>query len=651
MPYRRQFYIPALDGLRALAVLAVFVYHVDERRFTGGFLGVDLFFVISGYVITLGLLDEWQARGSIDLSEFWWRRARRLMPAAGTLILVTMGLTAAFFPDRMASLRGEAVAAMAYVANWYLVFHSMPYFETLSAPSMLRHLWSLAVEEQFYLLWPPLLAGALRVLPIRWVFAGTVALAVGSVVLLGVLYEADASADRLYYGTDTRGFALLGGAALAFVWKPRLSPSGFGRRDVVSGFLGTLCLAVFAVLCWRLNGSYEFMYQGGLALAALVSLGAVAMCARADNAYTRMLESRPLRWLGKRSYSAYLWHWPVVLMLPVQSALLGGLVPTIAMYLAAAALTLAAAEVSYRWIETPFREGRVLQFAAALREVRGARRGVVLAGATMSALAILSLSVTVARARVPEPPSYLAVPRMNGVLTADSLNGATESPAISSTPTVTPTPLTSSTLPASIVGPLPPGITIEGGGVLGQTSSSTNTSPTPATPPVPQAPLPVTTVVPSGDIVTAIGDSVMLGAAHALARAFGVVDLDAEAGRSASAVVDVLRERAAVGRVGSVVVIQVGDNGALRADRLDEALTLLNGARRVVIVNLRVPRAWEAPNNVILADLVRRHPNAVLVDWYAASEGHSEYLYDDQIHLKPEGAAVYASLIAEAVNR
>lgn len=638
MPYRRQFYIPALDGLRALAVLAVFVYHVDERRVPGGFLGVDLFFVISGYVITLGLLDEWQARGSIDLRHFWWRRARRLMPAAITLILATLAITSVVFPERMASLRGEAAAALGYVANWYLVFHRMPYFETLSAPSMLRHLWSLAVEEQFYLLWPPLLAGALRVVRPGWVFVGTVLLALASAVWLGVLYEADASTNRLYYGTDTRGFALLGGAALAFVWKPRLAQHEFARRDAMSGVVGTLCLGAFALLCWQLNGSYEFMYRGGLVLAALVSLGAVAMCARADNAYTRVLASAPLRWLGKRSYSAYLWHWPVVLLLPVQEALAGGLVSTVAIYVAAATVTLAAAEVSYRWIETPFREGRVLQIAAAWREARGARRGVVLAGAMLSAVAVLTLSVTVARARVPEPPSYLAVPRLNAVLTAESVGAL---PAAVVAVEEEPAPRPESLLPASVVGPLPEGMTIEGGGVLAQ-----EPSPAPANPVPPAVVLP-----PSGEFVTAIGDSVMLGAAHALARALSVVDLDAEAGRSASAVVEVLRQRASVGRVGSVVVIQVGDNGALRADRLDDALDLLHGARRVVVVNVRVPRAWEAPNNAILAELVQRHRNAVLVDWHAASEGRPEYLYDDQIHLKPEGAAVYAALIAQAIAR
>jgi len=643
MPYRRQFYIPALDGLRALAVLAVFVYHIDERRFPGGFLGVDLFFVISGYVITLGLLDEWQARGSIDLRHFWWRRVRRLMPAAIALILATLAMTSVAFPERMASLRGEAAAAVGYVANWYLVFHRMPYFETLSAPSMLRHLWSLAVEEQFYLLWPPLLAGALRLVRPRWAFVGTVLLAVASAVWLGVLYQADASADRLYYGTDTRGFALLGGAALAFVWKPRLAQHPFSLRDAVSGFVGVACLVAFGVLCWRLNGATDFMYRGGLALTALVSLGAVAMCARADNAYTRVLASTPLRWLGKRSYSAYLWHWPVVLLLPVQDALAGGIVSTVAIYIAAAACTLAAAEVSYRWIETPFREGRVLQLASAWREARGARRGVVLTGATLSAIAVLSLSVTVARARVPEPPSYLSVPRLNAVLTAESVGAVPPVvPAVSATATAEASPEAESVSPASIVGPLPEGVTLDGPGVLAQSAA-------PA--PAPVAPTPSFILPPSGEFVTAIGDSVMLGAAHALARALGVVDLDAEAGRSASAVVDVLRQRAAVGRVGSVVVIQVGDNGALRADRLHDALDLLGGARRVVVVNLRVPRAWEAPNNAILAEVVARHPNAVLVDWHAASEGRGDYLYDDQIHLKPEGAAVYASLIAQAIAR
>lgn len=642
MPYRRQFYIPALDGLRAFAVLAVFAYHLDERRFPGGFLGVDLFFVISGYVITLGLLDEWQARGSIDLRSFWWRRVRRLMPAAVAFILVVLGMTALFFPERMAPMRGEAVAALAYVSNWYLVFAKMPYFETISAPSLLRHLWSLAVEEQFYLLWPPMLVLGLKVMPRRQLFVATVALAIASAVLMTMLYRQDASADRLYYGTDTRGFALLGGAALAFVCKPRATRV-LGRFDVLCGVVGALCVVVLAALGWVMNGSFGFVYEGGLVLAALASIGAVTMCARADNAYTRFLESPTMRWLGTRSYSAYLWHWPVVLLLQVQSALQSGPIGAIASFVAAGALTLLAAEASYRWIEMPFREGRVLQWAVAARELRGGRRGVVFAGGMVSAFAVLMLSVTVARARMPEPPPYLAVPRLNAVISAQDIRPGELMPTVTQTSTATPTTTPSeNTQPASIVGPPPPGTSLD---------ESVLATPTEA-PRVVVPPAPVSTVLPAGEMVTAIGDSVMLGSANALARALGVVDLDAEAGRSASAVVDVLRQRLQVGRIGSVVVLQIGDNGALRSDRLDEAFDLLQsvGVKRIVVVNLRVPRAWEAPNNALLSGLVSRHSNAVLVDWHQASAGRSEYLYDDQIHLTPEGAALYASLIADAIR-
>ena len=643
MPYRRQFYIPALDGLRALAVLAVFAYHLDERRFPGGFLGVDLFFVISGYVITLGLLDEWQAGGSIDLRSFWWRRVRRLMPAAAAFIFVVLGMTALFFPERMAPMRGEAVAALGYASNWYLVFANMPYFETITAPSLLRHLWSLAVEEQFYLLWPPVLVLGLRVMPRKQLFVATVALAVASAVLMTVLYRIDASADRLYYGTDTRGFALLGGAALAFVCKPRSTPA-LGRFDVMCGVVGALCVVVLAALGWVMNGSFGFVYEGGLVLAALASLGAVTMCARADNAYTRFLESPAMRWLGTRSYSAYLWHWPVVLLLPVQSALQSGPIGAIASFVAAGALTLLAAEASYRWIEMPFREGRVLRWAVAARELRGGRRGVVFAGGTVSALAVLMLSVTVARARMPEPPPYLAVPRVNAVLSAQDVRAGELMPNATVTQISTATPTTTpneNTQPASVIGPLPPGTSLDGSVLATATEA-----PRVVTPP------PVSTVLPAGEMVTALGDSVMLGSANALARALGVVDLDAEVGRSASAVVDVLKQRAQVGRIGSVVVLQIGDNGALRADRLDDALDLLQGAgvKRIVVVNLRVPRAWEAPNNALLSALVQRHSNAVLVDWHAASDGHPEFLYEDQIHLRPEGAALYASLIADAIR-
>ncbi len=210
-------YLPGLDGLRALAVGAVLLYHAGMPWMPGGFLGVELFFVLSGYLITSLLLGEWVAEGRIDLGAFWLRRARRLLPALFLLLAVTLVFAIFFMPDEVAGLRGDTLAASTYVTNWYLAFNQQSYFELVGRPSLLQHLWSLAVEEQFYLLWPLLFIGGMRLLRTRQSMRiATLAGAVASTLLMLALYNPDADPSRIYYGTDTRAAGLLIGCTLAF---------------------------------------------------------------------------------------------------------------------------------------------------------------------------------------------------------------------------------------------------------------------------------------------------------------------------------------------------------------------------------------------------------------------------------------------------
>ena len=234
-------YVPGLDGLRALAVIAVLLYHAGPRWAPGGFLGVEVFFVISGYLITSLLLAEWRQRGRIDLAAFWVGRARRLLPALYVLLVVTLAFAVLFLPEEVAGLRLDALAAVGYVTNWYLVLGQESYFEAVGRPSLLQHLWSLAIEEQFYLLWPLLFAAGMSLGTRRWwrrrlLLAALAALvgAAASALLMTVLYGTGVEPSRLYYGTDTRATGLLVGAALAyvwapFVWVPRRTPGAMDR--------------------------------------------------------------------------------------------------------------------------------------------------------------------------------------------------------------------------------------------------------------------------------------------------------------------------------------------------------------------------------------------------------------------------------------
>ena len=642
-------YLPAIDGLRALAVTAVFAYHFNPALVPGGYLGVDLFFVISGYLITLGLIEEHAATGQIGLRHFWLRRAKRLIPAVGALVLAMLALTALTDPVRLSTLRSEALATFVYVTNWYFVFREQPYFETIGQPSVLRHLWSLAVEEQFYLIWPIVLMLLLPRLRHSFVFMLILATAIASALLAYFLDIGGASLDRLYYATDTRASALLVGAALAFICKPVLGRRIGYTEEATIGALGIVGLVVAVDLFLFLDGSSTLLFRGGLELMTLTSAALIALCVRMEMPVTQLLGSAPLRWLGLRSYSIYLWHWPVVLLLPGALGLRDGTWQVLAPQIA---LTLLAAELSYQFIETPFRTGAIWQWRTEVARWPGLSRAGALAGAVAAAGGLLLLGGATIAARAPEPPPYLAVSNRSGIFVSD----IPPAPAIAGSPVTPAAPLAIAPLPIATAtrvpeptvdapDAVPPAAILEPQLASSGIQSSSSIAPTAMHGFVVGDPA---ADRPAAEIVTAVGDSVMLGSAYALARVFGVVDLDAAAGRSVDSVIRVLRDRADAGTLNTNVVIQIGNNGIIRDEELHLLLDFLAPDHRVFLVNVRVPRPWEAPNNALLARVARRYPNTVLVDWPAASDGKTNLLYDDHIHLKPEGAAFYAGLIAAA---
>ena len=223
-------HVRALDGLRAVAVVAVLIFHANSDWLPGGFLGVDVFFVLSGYLITSLLLEEWRREGRIDLPAFWRRRARRLLPELAVVLSACLLYCVIFLPDEVMRLRSDVLAAAFYAMNWRLVFEHQPYFESFGRPSLLQHLWSLAVEEQFYLAWPPLFALSIRWLRPRGLVVVAITGALASALLMAVLYDPAQATSRLYYGTDTHASGVLVGAALAFVWAPWRSVRA-GARD------------------------------------------------------------------------------------------------------------------------------------------------------------------------------------------------------------------------------------------------------------------------------------------------------------------------------------------------------------------------------------------------------------------------------------
>ncbi len=613
-------YLPGIDGLRGLAVLAVLAYHLDASWAAGGYLGVEVFFVVSGFLITSLLLAEHREQGFVDLLAFWRRRARRLLPAVFVLVGLVLAYAAVVLPaGELRRVRGDGIASLLYVQNWHAVFTEQPYFEAFGRPSPLRHLWSLAIEEQFYLLWPVLLPlGLRRIGRRRTVLAVTGAIVVSVLLMAGT---ADIAApERAYYGTDTRLFGILGGALLAFAWRPQRARVDVGRsaRRVIEG-AGAVALVLLA---WQHATRSEFdawTYPWGFLVVDFLTLVTIIAVTHPASRLERWVGCGPLQALGRRSYSVYLWHWPVIVF--TRPGVDWGLTGTGAL-LGRILLIAALSEASYRLVERPVRDGTLQAWltgaslppaAAVLRR----RRAVGIA-----ALCGFALAVTV-----------IAAPAGPGQQVAAG-TVADQGPS----QTLPATPPTPSTAPVSETSVAPPTTAPADG----EQAAPPTTAPAP-----PQPELPASAFHP----VTVIGESVTLGAAPAIQAHWGhTVQIDAVESRQFEDSVAAVERFAAEGRLTPVVVVHIGNNGAAPPGALDRVVAAVGPERRLVLLSVRVPRRWEGQVNDEVGRVVAAHPNVVLADWYVVSASKPGLLIEDGVHLTRRGQEVYRDLVVGAAG-
>jgi peptidoglycan/LPS O-acetylase OafA/YrhL/lysophospholipase L1-like esterase len=645
-------------------------FHFAPDLLPGGFLGVDLFFAISGYLITRLLLLEIHRSGHLDVIGFYRRRWRRLVPAVVALLVVIAFAAVLLWRDEIVTLRAGVLAAAGFATNWWLIYDHQSYFVAVGRPPMVQHLWSLAIEEQFYLLWPLLLSLGVAPKVLRRSSPGRVfirrstllrvaafgfAAGTASGVWMAVLaihsdvpYGADSS--RVYFGTDTHASGLLFGGALGALslWNqlgtadrvrgPRPNwitrPVGLARRCLRSA----VAFGALALLLWESHHITEFdpsLYRGGFAVISLLAAILVAAVAGRPSLLARMLDLAPLRWIGQRSYAMYLWHWPVVVVTRPGLDITG---PRWLLIANQVAITTVLAAVSYRFVEQPFRSGAVARWwAGTNRPQRGARApstggpvaapsaGRRIAAWGLSA-AVLVSAVSVAQsnqhpARAESTRDQRAIPTQTAIDTIGSRGPDTTGPVLASAPDPTPTEPT----------PTP-------------TATPPPTSTVPAAPAT-VAPAPAPAVSTAGMAVSAFGDSVMLGAAPALTAVLPLIQISAVEGRQARAVFTDLAARRVAGSVAANVIIHTGDNGVISRDDLRRTLASLNDRRMVILLTPRVPREWQGPNIDTIKKIAAEFPNARVLDWFTASDSHPGWFYADGLHLRPEGAAAYAELI------
>jgi len=579
--------MPGLDGLRAFAVGGVLLYHAGVSWMPGGFLGVDLFFVLSGYLISSLLLVEFARTGRIDLKRFWIGRARRLLPAALLVIVVCLIIAAVFLTGQLADARADALASAFYINNWHQILADRSYFATFGRPSLFQHLWSLAVEEQFYLLWPLLLTFGLTRLRRGQVVILTAAGLVVSALLMAVIYDPHGDASRVYYGTDTRAAPLLAGALLAFAWPPQRFTGAPGRGAAI--VLDALGVAGIGILVMAMVGWHDYdqwLFRGGFLLAELATVLLIAVLVHPAAHIGRAFGVAPMRWIGQRSYGIYLWHWPVMALTRPgidlhfsRSLIIVGQI----------ALTIGIAALSYRYLEMPVRRGEARRRLGAVLDRWRPRQRLAVVGATTAAMVLL---VGFAFGR---PVGHVASSEASRPL---ATKAATTGPA---DPT---------TAPAAVDHrrrrELPRG-------------------------------------------VLAVGASVMLAAEPALQQRFGPkARIDAAVGRQANDIIGRLEAYRREGTLPDTVIVQIGENGPIWSADVERLRAALKGVPRVVLVNVRVPRSWQPQVNATLEEAVKHWPQATVADWYGAS-GDAALLYD-QAHPDPAGQEVYAKVVARALR-
>ena len=611
---KKRRYITGLDGIRAIAVIMVLAYHLKLALFKSGFLGVTVFFVLSGYLITGILISEVEEEGTIDLKNFWLRRIRRLVPAVMSMAVVIIFVSTVV--NRVIFTKGckDFLASVLGFNNWWQIFNKVSYFEAAGVPSPFTHCWSLAIETQFYLIYPLILLGIYKLAKSRGegrakrglLFAGvTLLLALISVILMIVLFDPQQDASRVYYGTDTRAFSLLFGALLAILWEYRMVPRRFSAS--VNMVLGSVSFVVLLVMTIAINGSSNFWYRGGQLVGTILTVLVIYTVSGRKTWLSRFLSNPVLKWIGDRSYSIYLWHYPIILLISK------GIKASWWITLIEIVLSVVLAELSYRFIETPIRHGIIGEYLNILRsrpksrqekkrQIQVARRSLKVMAGTF----VLTVSLILCMIFVPKKNALdtlqkrEAKAKETGKMTEEQL-AKQKANGSESDDTICTADLTDDEI-------------LEGLNLL------------------------------------LIGDSIAVDVTDDFYEIFPNSVSDTKIGRITSLGKQVLDSYIDEKKwEGEGVIFASLSNSPINGE-LEDIREKIGKDMPLFLTTVRIPHdTFEEESNSKIKKFVEENDHTYLIDWYAASEGHDEYFDADDTHLLPAGAKAYAKCIKEAV--
>ena len=608
-------YLPSIDSLRALAVLAVIIYHVDVNYLPGGFLGVDLFFVLSGYLISSLIIKEFRKTGTVNLYNFYIRRARRLLPAVYFMITVGLVVMVLFNEVLLRKSHLDAIFGYIYSSNWWYIFHKLDYFDSFGAQSPFKHLWSLAIEEQFYMIFPLLFLLVNRKKKSKdgkyklnknflYVVLGLILVSLIAHILLFDINNI----SRIYFGTDTRAFSLLVGVVGAILYPmERLHAKVTPQQNMIYSVVSLVSIATLITVMIYTSEYNTLLYRGGFLLVAILGLIVIISSGKQHTLMSRLLSFKPIVFIGKISYSLYLWHFPVlVLTTPVSE--IGN--PNIIFVILRIVLTFAVAIVSYVFVETPIRKLGFKNYINVIfkklkkrsRKSRKIYAGVVGLVSILFLMGIFGKSVPfISTAFVKEMEANKETQFVNN---GNNKDNNQEKSSDSNK---------------------------DNKDNKDNKEDKKNSD-------------------KKYSSVLVMGDSLTVDIGEKFQELYPGAVIDGKIGRQLYVAVEEAKSYSKYNNENSAIIFQLGTNGPFTESQIEELVKEFDKAD-IYFVNIKVPRAWEKTVNAALKETQEKHSNVKIIDWYSVANSTKDLFEPDRVHLNQTGIAEMVTLIEKNLKR
>lgn len=605
-------YLPSIDSLRALAVLAVIIYHVDVNYLPGGFLGVDLFFVLSGYLISSLIIKEFRKTGTVNLYNFYIRRARRLLPAVYFMITVGLVVMVLFNEVLLRKSHLDAIFGYIYSSNWWYIFHKLDYFDSFGAQSPFKHLWSLAIEEQFYMIFPLLFLlvngkkkskdGTYKLNKnFLYVVLGLILVSLIAHILLFDINNI----SRIYFGTDTRAFSLLVGVVGAILYPmERLHSKVTPQQNMIYSVVSLASIATLITVMVYTSEYNTWLYRGGFLLVAILGLIVIISSGKQHTLMSKLLSFKPIVFIGKISYSLYLWHFPIlVLTTPVSE--IGN--PNIFFVILRIVLTFAVAIVSYVFVETPIRKLGFKNYINVIfkklkkrpRKSRKVYAGIVGLVLVLFLMGIFGKSVPfISTAFVKEMETNKETQFVNNGNNKDNNQEKSS----------------------------------DSNKDKKENKEDKNNSDK------------------KYSSVLVMGDSLTVDIGEKFQELYPGAVIDGKIGRQLYVAVEEAKNYSKYNNENSAIIFQLGTNGPFTESQIEELVKEFDKAD-IYFVNIKVPRAWEKTVNAALKETQEKHSNVKIIDWYSVANSTKDLFEPDRVHLNQAGIAEMVTLIEKNLKR